>query len=962
MSRPTLWLIDGYAQFFRAFHAIRTDMRSPVTSEPTNMTYGFVDMLLKLLREHRPDHLAVVLDVSGDRGTFRSQIYPEYKANRDAPPSELAPQVDRCLSLLGELGVPVYGSEGYEADDVIATIVHRMRREHGDLDVRIVSKDKDLQQLLDDHVRLVDVHKDTSVGPAELRDEKGITPEQVVDMLTLMGDTVDNVPGVDGIGPKTAATLIAEFGSIEGIYYRIYAEEEIPDSKRSIKGKRRENLVAAREHLPLSRRLITLHDDCPVEFDLEAARVDPARADQPAVDETLRILGFNRLRDAFRAILGGGTAAKDASPIATSTTSSATAVAGDDAAGTLFGGLEPAAPADPVRPVDGVYDVVTDLATLESLVDRAIASGRVAIDTETDGLRPRSAPLAGVSISFEPGTGSYVPLRSPTPEAHLDLETARPALSRLFADPAVAKIGHNLKFDLVVLRSHGFEVRGVAGDSMVASYVDDATRASHGMDALAETLLDRRCVPISAVIGKGRDQRLFSEVSLDVSAPYAAEDADVTLRLEDHLLAALDREGLVELYRETEVPLVEILADLEYEGIAVDPAELDRQRESLAGRIDDLRIAIVEASPHAFNPDSPKQLAAALFNAPDADPPGLGLKPIKKGKTGPSTDAEVMEKLADDPSIESPIPRLVLEYRQLVKLVGTYLVALKDAIDPTTGRIHASFNQTVTATGRLSSSDPNLQNIPIRTEVGRDIRKAFIAPPGRLLLAADYSQVELRMLAHLSGDEGLRDAFARGEDIHAAVASRVLGVPLEKVDSAMRSTAKMINFGIVYGITGFGLARRLGGDMDVPTADAIITDYKARFPGIRDFLDACVEQAKAHGWVATILGRRRRIPQITARNPMERQLGERMAINTVVQGSAADLIKRAMIDLHRTLPTAHTTARLILQIHDELVLEVDESEVESVAETVRSTMERAMPLEVPLVAEQSWGRTWASTK
>ncbi|MEE2972133.1 MAG: DNA polymerase I [Planctomycetota bacterium] len=948
MSRRTLWLIDGYAQFFRAFHAIRTDMRSPVTSEPTNMTYGFVDMLLKLQRTYRPDHLAVVLDVSGDRGTFRSEIFPEYKANRDAPPSELEPQVDRCLELLDQLGIPTYGSAGFEADDVIATIVRRMSEEDPDLDVRIVSKDKDLQQLLGEHVRLVDVHKDTSVGPEELLEEKGITPGQVIDMLALMGDTVDNVPGVPGIGPKTAAMLVAEHGSIEGVYATIDAEEDTPVSRRTIRGKRRENLVSSRDSIGLSRTLVTLREDCPVDFDLAETRCDPASADGAAFDESLRVLGFNRLRDAFRELLGG--------PPPTPAPA-----AENDATGTLFGAVDPPT-TDPTRPVDGTYEVVTDRKTLEQVIDRAIASGRVAIDTETDGLRPRSVPLVGVSLAFEAERGFYVPLLSPSPDRHLDLESARPALTRLLTDPAVAKIGHNLKFDLVVLRSHGFEVSGVAGDSMIASYVEDATRASHAMDALSETLLGRRCVPITAVIGKGREQRLFSEVPLDVSAPYAAEDADITLRLETRLLEELRREGLEGLYRDTELPLVAILADLEYAGIAVDAEELDRQREALGGRIEDLRTSIVDAAPHPFNPDSPKQLAAALFNAADADPPGLGLRPVKKGKTGPSTDAEVMEKLADDPAVDTPIPDLILEYRQLVKLVGTYLVALKEAIDPTTGRIHASFNQTVTATGRLSSSDPNLQNIPIRTEVGRDIRKAFTAPPGRLLLAADYSQVELRMLAHLSGDRGLREAFERGEDIHAAVASQVLQVPLGEVDAEMRSTAKMINFGIVYGITGYGLARRLGGDMDVPTADGIITDYKARFPGIRNFLDACVDQARTHGWVETILGRRRRIPQITARNPMERQLGERMAINTVVQGSAADLIKRAMIDVAAVLPETHPDARMILQIHDELVLEVAEEEVEAVADRVRTCMEQAMDLEVPLVAEPSWGRTWAATK
>ncbi len=945
MTSDSLWLIDGYAQFFRAYHAIRTDMRSPVTSEPTNMTFGFVDMLLKLYREYRPGRLAVVLDVSGDRGTFRSELYPEYKANREPPPSDLRPQVDRCLELLGLLGVPVLGVEGFEADDVIATVVDRCVDGAFDGDIKIVSKDKDLQQLLGDSVRMVDVHKGTSIGPEELLAEKGVRPEQVVDMLALMGDTVDNVPGVAGIGPKTAAQLIGDYGDLDAIYARIDEEEEMPVSRRSIKGKRRENLIDARARLPLSRELVTLRRDCPVSLDLDAAIVDLPARDASGIDEVLRVLGFGRLRDGFRDLLSayGTNPPEEADD--------------DEALGTLFGDRTEVS-----RPVLGDYEIVRSLKDLESLVDRAVAAGRVAIDTETDSLGPRTAPLAGVSLSFDAGRASYVPLRSPEPGRHLDLESARPALQRLLGAEDVAKVGHNLKFDLVVLRAHGFEVRGVVGDSMVASYVDDATRASHRLDALAETLLDRRCISISEIIGKGRDQRPFSSAPLESAGPYAAEDADVALQLAGELEGRVDAEGLGELYRGTEVPLVEVLADLEFEGIAVDAEELDRQRGVLAGRIETLRDEIVERAPHAFNPDSPKQLAAALFNDPQADPPGLGLTPVKKGKTGPSTDAEVMEKMDQDPDVTTPIPGLILEYRQLTKLVSTYLVALKEAIAPETGRIHASFNQTVTATGRLSSSDPNLQNIPIRSEVGRDIRRAFVAPEGRLLLAADYSQVELRMLAHLAEDPGLIQAFEEGIDIHAAVAAQVLGVPLEDVDDEMRSTAKMINFGIVYGITGYGLSRRLGGEVGVGEADQIIKDYKARFPKIDEFLEACVDQAQRQGWVATILGRRRRIPQISSRNPNERALGARMAINTVVQGSAADLIKRAMIDVHAALPSEAPSARILLQIHDELVLEVDEGDVESVAEVVRTRMEAAMDLRVPLVAEPSSGRCWADTK
>ena len=967
-GRPeVLYLIDGYAQFFRAYHAIRTEMHSPVTSEPTHMTFGFTDMILKLFREYRPSHLAVVLDVSGDRGTFRSQIFPEYKANRDAPPSDLKPQVDRCLEVLGQLGVPSYGLEGFEADDVIATIVRRIRRARPEIDIRIISKDKDLQQLLDDQVSLIDVHKDTSTGPAELaektadpkRDLPGIRPDQVVDMLTLMGDNADNVPGVEGIGPKTAAGLIAEFGSIEGVYECIDHEEGVKDAKRRIKGKRRENLLAARDRIPLGRTLITLKDDCDITFDLEDATVRLEDVDAAVIDESMRILGFSRHRQGFRALL------QSPAPEAEATSAPASDSAVDDAAGTLFAvgdGAISITTSPTLEPVDGDYRIIRTLEELDAMVERSREAGLIAIDTETDSLGPRTATLAGVSVSWEVGSGVYVPLRSPEPETHLDLEAARPALKRLLGDSDIGKVGHNLKFDLVVLRAHGLMVQGVVGDSMVASYVEDATRATHKLDALSESILDRRCVPIEALIGRGKTQRPFSEVPLAEAAPYAGEDADVSLRLERRFRGELESEALTTLYDRTEVPLVEVLAGLEYEGIRVEPDELDRQREGLQVRIEELRQSIVEAAPHAFSPDSPKQLAVALFNLPSAEPPGLGIKPLKKGKTGPSTDAEVMEKLADDPNVQTPIPSLILEYRQLTKLVNTYLLALKAAIRPETGRIHASFNQTVTATGRLSSSDPNLQNIPIRTEVGRQIRRAFVAEPGHVLLAADYSQVELRMLAHLSGDQNLRAAFHRGDDIHAAVASEVMGIPLDEVDAAARTTAKMINFGIVYGVTAYGLARRLGADTDIPRADQIIADYKARFPGIKDFLEACIEQARTEGWVSTILGRRRSIPQIHARNPQERSQGERMAINTVVQGSAADLIKRAMIDLHETLPGVNSRARMILQIHDELVFEVPEGEVESVASIVRERMEKAMDLTVPLLAEPSWGPSWADTK
>ena len=949
----TLYLIDGYAQFFRAYHAIRTPMSSPVTSEPTHMTYGFVGMMLKLLRDYRPDHLALALDVSGDKGTFRSQLYPEYKANRDAPPSDLRPQVDRCLELLGLMDVPIYGVEGVEADDVIATIVRRVRREQPDVEIRIISKDKDLQQLLDEKTSLVDVHKDTVNDVAALMETAGITPEQVVDMLTLMGDTADNVPGVPGIGPKTAGQLVSEYGSIDGVYERIEADANLPKSKQAIKGKRLENLIASRETIPLGRELITLKDDCPVDFDLEATRVDLSTMDAAELVEAMRVLGFNRLRDEIATLLSADQPAADPEAPAGELAPDPSMLGG------LFAGTEAV---DPARPVEGDYTVIRTKPELEALVEKVRAAGRCAVDTETDGLCAPTVALAGVSIATEAGTGWYIPTNSPDPSSHLDEATVIKALAPLMADASIGQIGHNIKFDLNVLRNHGAPISGILADTMVESYVIDATRASHRMDALAESELGRRCVSITEVIGKGAKQIVFSQADLDTAGPYAAEDADVTLQLESRLRPQVDAMGLTALYEKTELPLVEVLAELEFNGIIVDPDELDRQRERLAGRIDILRQAVIDAAPHPFNPDSPKQLAAALFNQPTDEPPGLGIKPLKKGKTGPSTNVEVLTKLSEDPAVETTIPGNILEYRQLTKLVNTYLVALKDAIQPSTGRIHASFNQVVTATGRLSSSNPNLQNIPIRSEDGREIRKAFIAKPGHLLLAADYSQIELRVLAHLSGDEALIQAFKDGMDIHTAVAAEVMGVAPEDVDADMRSTAKMINFGIVYGITAFGLARRLGGDVSNAEAAEIIDDYKVRFPRINDFLDACVDQAKANGYVETILGRRRLIPQVHSRNPNERQLGERMAINTVVQGSAADLIKLAMLDLHRVLPDEAPDTRMLLQIHDELVFEVPESRIEPVTELVITRMQGAMDLAVPLVVDAAHGHDWFAAK
>ncbi|MBX3409284.1 MAG: DNA polymerase I [Phycisphaeraceae bacterium] len=980
---PTLYIIDGYAQFFRAYHAIRTPMTSPVTKEPTNMTFGFIGMLLKLLRGQdaglkaagKPDYIAVALDVSGDRGTFRSQIYPPYKAHRPPPPEDLEQQVERCLKVLNEVGVPVIGAEGFEADDVIATLTRRLRREHPDLKIRIISKDKDLKQLLEapadsgglGAVALFDVHTDLGFDAGALKAATGLNPSQVVDMLTLMGDTSDNVPGVDGVGEKTAAALIAEWGTLENLLANAH----------TITGKRGEKLRDAAPRLSVSKELVTLRDDLPLSFDLQSARAAGLHLDR--LLPQLKELGFNRYQDEVRALLDRGTSGEstgDAPPGAGAKPVSKKTARDDGGlfAGGLFADVEARQREEtPLRAQAGEYRCVRTRAELDALLASMREAPVVSIDTETTSLSPREAKLCGISVSVRSGEGWYIPVRSPTPEDHLDEATVLNALRPILEDGSKAKCGHNLKYDLLIFRAAGVELTGLdapgACDSMVASYLIDASRSSHGLDALALALLGRTNISITELIGSGKSQRTFDTVPLDMATQYAAEDADVALQLCERMMPALADMDLMSLMRGVEMPLVEVLASLEWNGIRVDPDELERQRVRLQEKINQLKQEIdacsLEHLDRTFDPDSPKQLATALFNKPTDEPPGLGIAGQKRTKTGYSTDAEVLESLAEDDSITISIPRLILEYRQLTKLVSTYLVALKAAIHPSTGRVHASFHQTVATTGRLASSDPNLQNIPIRTDVGRDIRRAFVAEPGNVLITADYSQIELRLLAHLSRDPALIAAFERDEDIHTAVAAQIHGIAPTEVTREQRSGAKMVNFGIVYGITAYGLARRLKVPQD--QAAAIIDGYKRRFSGITTFLQECVEQARTQGFVTTMLGRRRPIPEIDAKNPSRRSLAERLAINSVVQGSAADLIKVAMVDLHRRFRAGEGAipagaVKMLLQIHDELVFEGPESLAEEAKSLVSLRMEQAAHLRVPLKAEAHASNNWFEGK
>ncbi len=1009
---PTLYLIDGYAQFFRAYHAIRTPMTSPVTKEPTNMTFGFIGMLLKLLRGEgklggRPEFVAVALDVSGDQGTFRSRIYPDYKAQRPPPPEDLFPQVERCLAILKDIGVPVIGSEGFEADDVVASIVERLEREKPELRVRIVSKDKDLKQLLRGEdtakhiapVELFDIHTDLKIGVDELKADLGLTPKQIIDYLALMGDSVDNVPGVEGVGEKTSAALIAEHGSLEALIAKA----------DTIKGKRGEKIREAIPQLGLSKELVTLRHDAPIEFSLPAT--DASKLQLGKLIPILKELGFNRYQDEVRALMvargetppEGSAASSQASAKAKSVSSNAGGglfgggVSGgsDDASipsvadapmppgivpnkksgevGLFEGGLFASVAASTPREISnpgGEYRCIKTKKELDALVKELAKAPLIAIDTETTNISPTRAELCGISLSTKVGTGVYIPVRSPDAASHLDEKTVLDALRPVLEDASKPKVGHNLKYDLIVLRNAGIDLRGFfepgGGDTMVASYLIDASRSSHALEPLGLALLGRTKSSISELIGSGKEQRSFDTVPVNLATPYAAGDADLTLALAEVMWPQIKAMGLGDLFYKLEMPLVGVLAELEHNGIIVDAAELDTQRGRLQSKLvqilTDLDAESKRSIYRTFDPDSPKQLSAALFNSPDDATPGLGIKPIKKTKTGYSTDAEVLEKLGEDATLTTPIPKLILEYRQLSKLVSTYLVALKEEINPRTGRVHTSFNQTVAATGRLASSDPNLQNIPIRTDVGREIRKAFVAPPGCKLITADYSQIELRLLAHLARDPALTEAFHKGEDIHTAVAAQIHGVPLEKVSKDQRSGAKMVNFGIVYGITAYGLARRLNIENDA--AAEIIAGYKKRFAGITTFLEECVAQAKRFGYVETIMKRRRPIPEIESTNPQRRAFAERTAINSVVQGSAADLIKVAMVNIQHEIDETRAPKglKMLLQIHDELVFECPDAEVDKAKALIVAKMEGAMTLSVPLKVDANAGANWFEGK
>ncbi len=912
----TLYLIDGHSQMYRSYYAPFRDLTSP-TGEPTRATYVFSNMLLRFLAEKKPDYIAMAIDGPASE-LKRREVYSEYKITRKPAPEDFPPQEKRILQIVEAMGIPILAAKGYEADDILATAAERFACD--ELKVVLVSRDKDLDQLVGENVLLYDPMKDQEIDAAAIAEQKGYAPDKAIEVQTLMGDSIDNIPGVKGVGGKTAVKLIAKYGSAEAVV--AHADEQTP--------KLRENLLAAADTLALTRRLVTLDRNVPIELDLEAMRL--TKVSTEPVRRIFEELGFNRLIDRLDEI----SSRQVESPPEPSHASEAPSESPEGAE---------------ARADDFDYRCVNTPEELDALAKELskVKPKRLAVDTETTGTNPMRCELVGVSLAWKPLCGVYLPVRGPLGSTVLDIEKLRDAIGGILADENVQKIGQNLKYDLHVLSRHGFSVRGKMFDTMIAAHVLDSTRPTYKLDALAMEFLNHRCIPIEELIGRGKTQATMDTIPVETVATYAAEDADVSLRLADALSGKLVEDGLTDLFTDLEMPLLTVLFEMERRGVIVDPQALKDMETELSRRADDLRERIISAAGRDFNPDSPKQLAEVLFG-------DLDLPVIKRKKTGPSTDVSVLEELAS----MHELPALVLDYRQLTKLLGTYLLGLASCIHPNTGRVHTSFHQAGTVTGRLSSSDPNLQNIPVRTEIGRRIRSAFVAPRGSVLLSADYSQVELRVLAHLCQDETLCKAFADDEDIHRIVAAEVFGVPHGEVTDEQRARAKTVNFGIIYGQTAFGLARTLR--ISRSAAGEFIKAYRMRFPKIDDFLHSCVAQAKEAGYVQTIMGRRRRIAEIDSRNPQRRSAAERLAINSVVQGSAADLIKQAMLNIDARTDKERRPARMLLQIHDELVFEIPREAVDEEKEMIVSEMKNAVALRVPLKVDVGIGKNWMEAK
>lgn len=922
-----IYLVDGSGFIFRAYFAMAYSRQQTMTNPqgvPVNAVYGFVNMLLKLLKDYHAPNIAVIFDAG--RKNFRNDIYEDYKANRESPPEDLIPQFKLVRDATQAFGIPAVEMEGYEADDLIATYC-RLAKEQGKK-VVVVSSDKDLMQLIDDDIRLLDPMKGKFMGEADVMEKFGVTPDKVVDVQSLAGDSIDNVPGVPGIGVKTAAQLINEFGSLDALLERA---GEIKQEKR------RQSLIDFKEQALISRQLVALEAHVPVQVKFESFKThDP---EKPKLMAFLQEHAFNSIIKR----LGG-------EPVAVAT-ASLSGGEGDNAAPVI----------EKMPPIkDNVYTLINDEATLQAWMDEARAVGTLAIDTETTSLTPAKAKLVGISIAVKPGRAAYIPIGHVGAIADLlamdtGADIKQLALSKVIeimqpvlADESVLKIGHNLKYDWQILKLAGMEMVAM-DDTMLLSYVLDGTAHSNGMDNLAMLWLGHNTIKYEDVAGKGKSQITFDQVAIEAALNYAAEDADITLRLHKMLKPRLIREKMVSVYENIERPLIDVIAKMELEGVKVDPLILKNMSADFEKKLQVLEQEIYVLAGTSFNVASPKQIGEILFER-------MGLQGGKKTKTGDwSTSVDVLEKLAEDGHV---LPEKILEWRGLAKLKSTYTDALQEEINPKTGRVHTSFAMAHVNTGRLSSSDPNLQNIPIRTEDGRKIRTAFVAEEGNVLLSVDYSQVELRLAAEMAGIEALKKAFQDGKDIHTITAAQVFGVPVDEVTGDIRRQAKAVNFGIIYGISGFGLAKQLG--VDVKTAGNFIKRYLERFKELEAFMEAKKEEARANGYIKTYFGRKCVIRGINDKNGGIRQFAERQAINAPLQGTAADIMKIAMGQMDDALSSAGLNAKMLLQVHDELIFEVPEAELEATSALVKKVMEEAAKgFEVPLTAEAGSGKSWA---
>ncbi|MFO7603817.1 MAG: DNA polymerase I [Gammaproteobacteria bacterium] len=895
-------LVDGSSYLFRAYHAMPNLSNSK--GEATGAMYGVINMLRRLLGEYQPEHIAVVFDARGK--TFRHDMYKEYKANRPPMPDDLAAQIPPIHDIIRAMGLPLIAVPGVEADDVIGTLARQA--EASGIDTIISTGDKDMAQLVDAHVHLINTMTDSYLDRDGVVEKFGVPPERIIDYLALIGDTSDNVPGVPKVGPKTAVKWLAEYDSLENIMQR--ADE--------FKGKVGEYLRDTLEQLPLSRELVTIKCDVPLEVTPQS--LNRNTPDQEKLRELFSRYEFNT----WLKQLGSGD----------DNVSDNGASAVDDSRD---------------EKIETQYATVLTEDVFNDWLKRLEKAELFAFDTETTSLDYMQAEIVGVSFSDRQGQAAYVPLAHDYAgaPAQLDRDTVLRQLKPLLEDDRQKKVGQNLKYDMNVLANYDIHLQGIAHDTMLESYVLNSTSSRHDMDTLALRHLNVETIHFEDVAGKGAKQLSFNEVAVEQAAPYAAEDADITLRLHQVLWPQLEQvASLRKVYSELEVPLVSVLSSMERHGVLIDTKMLAKQSRQLAGRIAQLEQQAHELAGEVFNLGSPAQLQKILF-----EKQGLPVR-SKTPKGQPSTAESVLQELAND----YELPRTILEYRSLSKLKSTYTDKLPEMIAADTGRVHTSYHQAVAATGRLSSSDPNLQNIPVRSEEGRRIRRAFIAPPGYKMLAADYSQVELRIMAHLSGDESLLRAFSEGADIHSATAAEVFGVSLEQVSKDQRRSAKAINFGLIYGMSAFGLAKQL--DVDRTQAQNYIDLYFARYPGVKQFMDNIRDSARDKGYVETVFGRRLYLPDINARNGQRRQYAERTAINAPMQGTAADIIKRAMIAIHHELRSGQYDARMVMQVHDELVFEVVEAQLDKVSKMIQDRMSQAAELKVPLVVDVGVGDNW----